>query len=300
MSIEDQTRRIRQIMSLAEISESYDVLLCDVWGVVHNGMTAFPSASEALAAYRRRGGTVVLITNAPRPSEPVRRQMLRLGVSPDALDAVATSGEVTMKMIAERIDLPVLHIGPSRDLSLFEAAATAADRAPRRVMLEEARYALVTGLRDDVNEAPEDYETELQALAARQMPMICANPDIVIHRGDSLVYCAGALARRYEAIGGSVAYAGKPHAAIYRLALALAEKARGGPVDSRRVLAVGDGVNTDIVGAAQMGLDALFVTRGVHRDALHGDSLDGQADAAALRRLYDGHAVWPTAAIPSL
>src|SRR5271165_3564621 len=300
MSMDLNARPIRQIVSLAEIWADYDVLLCDVWGVVHNGVAAFASASDALSAYRRRGGTVVLITNAPRPAEPVRRQMLRLGVAPGAFDDVATSGEVTIKMIEERIDLPVLHIGPSRDLSLFEAAAIAAGRPPRRVVLEEASYALATGLRDDVRETPDDYETELAAMAARKMPMICANPDIVIHRGDALVYCTGALASRYEAMGGAVVYAGKPHPAIYRLAIKLAEEARGRPVDARRVLAIGDGVKTDIVGAARMSLDALLVTRGVHRDALHGESLEGPADADALRRLFEELSVWPSAAIPSL
>ena len=144
---QDQTRAVRQIGGLAEISDRYDVILCDLWGVLHNGVAAFPPASDALAAFRRRGGTVILITNAPRPSAPVRRQLLKLGVAPDAFDDIATSGDVTIGLIAERIDEPVLHIGPARDLSLFEAAAEAAGRQPRLVApLEAARYALCTGL----------------------------------------------------------------------------------------------------------------------------------------------------------
>ena len=280
----DQTRKVRQIGGFSEISDRYDVVLCDIWGVVHNGVTAFPSASEALVSYRGRGGTVILITNAPRPSAPIHRQLKRLGFSPDAFDDVATSGDVTIDLIAERIDDPVLHIGPERDLSLFEAAGEAAGRPARLVGLEEARYALCTGLRDDVHETLDDYEADMRAIAARAMPMICANPDIVIHRGETLVYCAGALASRFEALGGGVVYAGKPHAPIYRRALALAGKARGGPVDERRVLAIGDGMKTDIAGAVRAGLDALLVTRGIHRVALHGDVLrcacgPGQAPA---------------------
>ena len=299
-SIQDQTRAVRQISGLAEISDRYDVILCDLWGVLHNGVAAFPPASDALAAFRRRGGTVILITNAPRPSAPVRRQLLKLGVAADAFDEIATSGDVTIGLIVERIDEPVLHIGPPRDLSLFEAAGEAAGRRPRLVALDAARYALCTGLRDDVAETLDDYETELRAMATGRLPMVCANPDVVIHRGDTLVYCAGALATRFEALGGDVVYAGKPHAPIYRRALALAARARGGPVDQRKVLAVGDGMKTDIAGAARAGLDALLVTRGIHRSALHGDSFDTTADAAKLRRLCEEYSLWPAAAIGSL
>ncbi|RBP16413.1 HAD superfamily hydrolase (TIGR01459 family) [Roseiarcus fermentans] len=300
MSNENQTGPVRPIAGLAEISDRYDVVLCDVWGVLHNGVASFPPASRALAAYRRRGGAVVLITNAPRPSAPIRRQLQRLGVGSDAFDDIATSGDVTIALIAERIDDPVFHIGPARDLSLFEAAHEAAGRAPRLLPLEEARYALCTGLRDDVTETLDDYETELRAMAARGMPMICANPDIVIHRGDSLIYCAGALAGRYEALGGEVVYAGKPYPPIYARALALAERAHGRAIDRRRALAVGDGMKTDIAGAARAGLDALLVTRGIHRAALHGDVLERPASAARLERLCQEFGVRPVAAIGSL
>ena len=250
MTMREQAREIRQVTSLSEISDHYDAILCDIWGVLHNGVESFAAASKALASFRSRGGAVVLITNAPRPSAPIRPQLLKLGVMPEAFDAIATSGDVTIELIVERIVDPVLHIGPPRDLSLFEAAAEAAGRQPSLVALEDARYALCTGLRDDQIETPDSYETELHALAARAMTLICANPDIVIHRGETLVYCAGALARRYEQLGGSVIYAGKPYPPIYTRALALAEQARGAPVDRRRVLTVGDGMKTDIAGAA--------------------------------------------------
>ena len=300
MSNEGENRAVRPIAGLAEISDGYDAVLCDIWGVLHDGVASFPAGSEALVAYRRRGGAVVLITNAPRPSAPIRRQLLRLGVAPDAFDDIATSGDVTIGLIVERIDEPVLHIGPPRDLSLFEAAADAAGRAPRLAALEDARYAMCTGLRDDVTETLDDYESELRAMASRGTPMICANPDIVIHRGDSLIYCAGALAGRYQALGGDVVYAGKPYAPIYRRALALAERARGRALDVRRVLAVGDGMKTDIAGAAGAGLDALLVTRGIHRSALHGESLDEPASADKLERLCREFGLRPVAAIGSL
>jgi HAD superfamily hydrolase (TIGR01459 family) len=300
MTIEEQAREIRQVEGLGEISDRYDAILCDIWGVLHNGVASFGQASEALSAFRRRGGAVVLISNAPRPSAPIRRQLVKLGVSPDAFDAIATSGDVTIELIEERIDDPVLHIGPARDLSLFEAAAEATGRRPRLVALDEADYALCTGLWNDETETPGDYDPVLGAMAARDLTMVCANPDIVIHRGDVLVYCAGALARRYEEIGGPVVYAGKPHPPIYARAIALAERALRAPLDRARVLAIGDGMKTDIAGAAAAGLDALFVTHGIHREALHGESLTTPAIPAELRRLYAEHALWPVAAIGGL
>jgi len=300
MDLQQETRLIPQIRGLHEISSRYDVIFCDIWGVVHNGVAAFPTASAALSAFRRSGGTVVLITNAPRPSAPVQRQLLRLGVSAEAFDAIATSGDVTVERIKEHIDEPLLHIGPSRDLSLFEAAAEAAGRPPRRVALDEARYAVCTGLRDDVNETVADYEVELRDMAGRGLTMICANPDIVIHRGEQLIYCAGAVARKYEETGGLVVYAGKPHAPIYRRATALAEKTRGAPVRRERILAIGDGMNTDIAGAVGAGVDALFVTHGIHRDALHSESSGAFADPDKLHRLCEAWRLWPIAAIGAL
>lgn len=295
----EQAQIVRQISGLSEISDRYDAILCDIWGVVHNGVAAFAPASEALVAYRRRGGAVVLISNAPRPSPPVRRQVLKLGVSLEAFDAVVTSGDVTIGLMERQAGDRVHHIGPERDLSLFDAAMEATGARPRIVSLEDADYALCTGLRHDEREILDDYEPELWAMAIRGMTMICANPDIVIHRGDALIYCAGALARRYEELGGSVVYAGKPHGPIYDRALALVEQARCEPIEKARVLAIGDGMRTDIVGAARAGLDALFVTGGIHR-SLHKETPDAPADPTELQLLYDESDVWPVAAIPML
>jgi HAD superfamily hydrolase (TIGR01459 family) len=296
---QEQAQIVRQISGLSEISDRYDAILCDIWGVLHNGVASFPPASEALVSFRRRGGAVVLISNAPRPSPPIERQVLKLGVSPEAFDAVVTSGDVTIGLMEQQAGDRVFHVGPERDLSLFDAAAEATGARARLVSLEDAQYALCTGLRNDETERPEDYEPELRAMAQRNMTMICANPDIVIHRGDTLIYCAGALARRYEDLGGSVIYAGKPHGPIYDRALASAERARGGPIEKPRVLAIGDGMKTDIAGATGAGLDALFVTGGIHR-FLHKETLESPADPVELQRLYDENEVWPLAAIPVL
>jgi HAD superfamily hydrolase (TIGR01459 family) len=291
---------VTQITSFREISDRYDAILCDIWGVLHNGVTSFADASNCLASFRSRGGIVVLLTNAPRPSAIIGRQLLKLGVLRDAFDSIVTSGDVTAQLIADRIDDPVLHIGPSRDLSLFEAVEKAAGRRPTLVQLENASYAVCTGLRDDSVETLQDYETELCALAFRSMTLLCANPDIVIHRGDALVYCAGALARRYEELGGAVTYAGKPYPPTYRRAMDLAVLARGAPIDTRRVLAIGDAMMTDIAGATDAGFDALFITGGIHRAALHGEAQSCSADPAELQRLCRQWSLWPTASMAAL
>jgi HAD superfamily hydrolase (TIGR01459 family) len=296
---QEQAQIIRQIAGLSEISDRYDVILCDIWGVLHNGVASFTQASDALVSFRRRGGAVILISNAPRPSPPIARQVLKLGVSPDAFDAVVTSGDVTVGLMEQQGGDQVLHIGPERDLTLLDAVAEACGARPKLVALENAQYALCTGLRNDEVEALDDYEPELQAMTVRGLTMICANPDIVIHRGDTLIYCAGALARRYEELGGSVVYAGKPYGPIYERALTLGEQIRGAPIERPQVLAIGDGMRTDIIGASRAGLDVLFVTGGIHR-SLHKETLDSPADPIALQLLYAENAVRPVAAIPVL
>ncbi len=288
------------ISKLSEISDRYDVILCDIWGVIHNGLKAFPEAVDALSAFRKQGGRVILITNAPRPSAPIHAQLLAFGVASEAFDEIVTSGDVTVGLIAERILEPVLHIGPTRDLSLLEAAAKEAGIQPRQVLLEEARYVLCTGLRDDEVETPESYDGELSALASRGLLMICANPDMIIHRGDKAIYCAGALAQRYQDLGGRLIYAGKPHRPIYARALQLAERSFGGPIDRRRVLTIGDGMKTDIAGAAASKLDALFITRGVHTVAIHGTTSRAEIDPDQLERLCAEYKLRPVAAMSAL
>lgn len=286
------------IAGLGEIAGGYDVALCDIWGVVHNGERSFPTATEALARFRRGGGTVVLITNAPRPGGPIREQLAELRVPREAYDDIVTSGDVTLALIAGRGSAAVHHIGPPRDLSLFDSAALLSPAAPPRLAsLDRADYVVCTGLFDDEHETPDDYAAPLAAMLARRLPLICANPDLVVQRGDAMIYCAGALAQRYEEMGGPAVYAGKPYAPIYARALALASGARGGPVAARRVLAIGDAMRTDVAGAVAAGLDVLFVTNGIHGEDLHGDQ---PLAAAALEQFSARHGLWPTAAIRDL
>jgi HAD superfamily hydrolase (TIGR01459 family) len=286
------------IAGLSAIAANYDVVLSDIWGVVHNGRESFAAATDALARFRRQGGTVVLITNAPRPNAPIRAQLAHLKVPLDAYDDIVTSGDVTIGLIVARGAAPVHHIGPQRDLSLFAAAAESSGAAPPPlVSLDEADYVLCTGLFDDEHEVPSDYDAAFATMLKRKLPLICANPDLVVQRGDDLIYCAGALAQRYEEIGGEAIYAGKPHAPIYAQALGLAAKLRGRSAPDVRILAIGDAMHTDVAGAVQRGIDILFVTAGIHGDELHGE---GPMAAAALEQFSARHGLWPKAAIRDL
>ncbi len=285
-------KRGKALTGLAEAHERYDAVLCDIWGVLHNGERAFPDAVQALFNMRRLGKAVTLITNAPRPKAEVADQLTQFGVTPEAYDSIATSGDVCAKAIAERAPQRPYHLGPSRDLPVFQAASILASRKIVPASLDEADFAVCTGLVDDTVETTADYEKELAALRAKNLPMICANPDLVVHRGDQLVYCAGALAERYEEMGGEVEQAGKPFAPIYRLALGLLERARNRPLDLGRVLAIGDAMHTDIAGAGAMGLDSLLITGGIHRSQLHGDG-DALIDAEAYRQFTESHGVSP-------
>ncbi len=284
------------IDGLGALSGRYDAILCDIWGVLHNGRDAFRPASEALAAFRRSGGTVVLITNAPRPNPIIRDQALAFGVAPDAFDAVVTSGDVSIGMIMARGGAPLYHIGPPRDLALIAAVKARGGVAPAVVEPEAADYLLCTGLFDDSTETPEDYADRFAAFVERRLPMICANPDLVVHRGHKLVYCAGALAELYETLGGETIYAGKPHRPIYAAALDRIAALRGAPVAPARALAIGDALRTDLAGAAAAGLDALFVAEGIHRSELYGPD----APDDALQRLFAPPAPRPVAVIRAL
>ena len=266
------------------VAPDYDVLLSDVWGVVHNGVAATVDACAALRQFRERGGTVVLITNAPRPGEFVQRFIDGLKVPRDSYDAIVSSGDVTRALIHERAGERVAHIGPSRDLPIFEGLGASL------VPVENADYVVCSGLHDDTKEGPDDYDDVIATMLKRKLPMICANPDIVVERGDHLVYCAGAIADRYATKGGHVIYAGKPYRPIYEQAMAAAHTARGRDTAHGRVLAIGDSVRTDLKGAVAFGIDCLFVTAGIHAEELGGRD---NPDAAALSAMFKDAQVAP-------
>ena len=264
---------------LSELVDGVEVILSDIWGVVHNGLESFPEACEALHTYRQRGGTVILITNAPRPADSVQRQLRKLGVADEIYDAIVSSGDLTRHFVADHPGKKMFWLGPERDSSIYRGLDAVI--AP----LEQADYIVCTGLFDDETESAEDYRAMMLQARERKLPLVCANPDIVVERGDRLIYCAGAIAELYRELGGEVIFYGKPHRPIYERAMALASERRGSPAPLDRVLAIGDSVRTDLTGAHGFGIDCLFVTRGIHSEDFEG--ID-QLDPASVKELF-GH-----------
>ena len=258
---------------MQDLSTRYPVWLCDIWGVVHDGIHCFAPALDALRRHRRNGGIVVLITNAPRPHEVIADHLQRLGAGAGIADRIITSGDITRSLLARHDGGKVHHIGPERDLGIFGGLTIA------RVSVAEADAVLCTGLLDDDTETPEDYRQSFKPMIARGLAMICANPDRIVRRGDVIVYCAGALGDLYAAMGGEVLMAGKPHAPIYEAALAAAAGVAGRPVMKREVLAIGDGPDTDIRGAADNGLDVLLIGGGVLEQGLDVAALEASVAA---------------------
>jgi len=279
------------IESVAPLAPHYDVWLCDVWGVIHNGQRPFEGATSACLQFRENAGTVVLISNSPRPCTALIEQLDDIGVPREAYDAVATSGELTRELVSRREGMRVFHLGPARDKPIFAGLSV------EHVDAEQAEIVVCSGLFDDRTETPEDYAEHLGELRRLDLTMICANPDHMVQRGSELIYCAGALAHAYEALGGEVIYAGKPHAEIYDLALRQAEEARNAPIPAERILAIGDGLATDMAGAMAAKIDALFIASGVH---IEGHNPGEELDAAAVTALFAGHEARPIAALSEL
>lgn len=243
---------------LSDLAPRYRALLCDVWGVIHNGVAAFPEAGEALAKFRAGGGRVLLITNAPRLKRHVIDQLDEFGFPRAAYDDLVTSGEVSRDVLRTRPGANVFHVGPERGLALFEGLDV------RLTDVAAANLIVCTGLFDDETETPPDYDRQFAVWLARRLPMLCANPDLIVERGNKLVWCAGALAERYAGLGGETMVIGKPHAQIYAGAFARLAKVLGEGMDKASVLAIGDGLETDVRGAVREGIDVLFVAGGIH------------------------------------
>lgn len=251
------------IERFSDVAGHYDAALCDVWGVVHNGRSAFARATDALVRFRAMGKPVILLTNAPRPGFVIPPQLDRLGVPRAAWDAIVTSGDVSHAEIAARAPGPMFKLGPEKDLDLYAGLAVdfVADMAA-------ARTIVCTGPFDEARETPEDYRGRLADAIAAGAEMICVNPDKIVRFGDRLIYCAGALAELYAELGGRVITAGKPHAPIYAAALARLAEIAGRAMDPARVLAIGDGHETDVLGANRAGIDCLFIAAGIHAGRL--------------------------------
>jgi HAD superfamily hydrolase (TIGR01459 family) len=270
---------LRFVEHLQELAAGVDVVLSDIWGVVHNGLVSFPEACEALHTFRSQGGTVILITNAPRPADSVQRQLRKLGVADDIYDAIVSSGDLTRHYVEQRAGQSIFWLGPERDNSIYRGLD------PVFAPLPQADYIVCTGPLDDETETAEDYRPMMSEARHRNLTLVCANPDIVVERGDRLIICAGAIAELYREMGGEVIFYGKPHRPIYQRAMALAQERRGTATARERVLAIGDSVRTDLAGAQAFGIDCLFVMRGIHAGEFEGIEW---LDPAAVKELF-GH-----------
>ncbi|TKD21954.1 TIGR01459 family HAD-type hydrolase [Rhodobacter capsulatus] len=262
----------RILQSLAEISARYDVLLCDLWGCVHNGVAPFPAAVAALEGFRGQGGRVILITNAPRPARFVAEGLDRMGVPREAWDAIVTSGDAAQDaMFAGAVGRRLWHLGPQKDDGFFTEIPPEWEGRThvQLVPFDQAEGIVCTGPFDELNEVPEDYRPRFLEAKTRGLPMLCANPDVVVDMGATRIYCAGALAALYEEMGGRTMYFGKPHPPIYDMARR--RMADFGLADDSRVLAVGDGINTDVAGAIGENLDVLFVSGGLAAEQFGAD-----------------------------
>ncbi len=242
---------------MKELSATYPVWFSDIWGVVHNGVTPYPDACHALAEHRKNDGIVILVTNAPRISKDVVKHLDHLGVPRASYDHVVTSGDATRTLLTSQARGKAFYLGPPHDTSLFEGLDVA------QAGLSEAHAVLCVGLVDDAVESPDDYADLLAEMKSLKLPMVCANPDKIVRKGDRLQFCAGALAEKYAGMGGHVLMAGKPFAPIYQLAKQKAEELAGRTIQNAEILAIGDGPETDIKGAADNGFDVVLIADGV-------------------------------------
>ncbi len=280
-----------RVGGLSDLAGDYRFVLCDAWGVLHNGIRAYPAAVDALKRARAAGLTVLVLTNAPRPKVQVMRQFEHFGVDHAAFDDIVTSGEVAREYLAARPGTKAFFVGAERDRAVFDGIGI------QMTGENEAGVIACAGLFDDDRETPEDYVERMRGWVARGLPFICANPDKVVERGDRILWCAGALAATYASLGGETIIIGKPHAPIYATALRRFTELAGGGVDPATVLAIGDAAETDLRGANDAGLDVLFVTAGIHAEAFGARHEPG---GAAVGAFLAGHHLGARAYIPHL
>ncbi len=286
------------IPNLAALSGRYDAVLCDLWGCLHDGIRPFPDAVAALQQFRAGGGIVLLLTNSPRPRGSVLQQLDGIGVPEDAYDEVASSGDASQYGVASGMaGTRLYHIGPPKDEAFFTDLPDDIGGKPiTRVPLDEAEGIVCTGLFDDRTETPEDYRPTLLYAKQKRMKLLCTNPDLVVDMGEKRLFCAGAIAALYTEMGGESLYFGKPHPPIYDIARRRLARIRAVPDD--RVLAIGDGIHTDIQGGLAEGFDTLFITGGLSATEFGADP--EAPDADRMRDWFDAHELSPTYAIPYL
>ncbi|MEE9315287.1 MAG: TIGR01459 family HAD-type hydrolase [Rhizobiaceae bacterium] len=279
-----------RIHGLSAIATNYSGILCDVWGVLHNGQMVYEEAAKALAAYRAEGGHVVMLTNSPRPEAGVIEQFNALGVDADAYDAVVTSGDATRELIRD-VTGSIFHLGPERDAPLFDGLEVILTNE------QDCDAIVCTGLFEDESETPDDYREHLEAMVKRNIPFICANPDVVVHRGSQLIWCAGSLANLYIELGGNTLVAGKPHQPIYDLAMVKMAEVAGHDVAKKDIIAIGDAMPTDVAGAQNNSFDLLYISAGIHYNE-YGSADD--PDEELLEAFLESHGATPTVWMPRL
>lgn len=269
------------LTGLSSVADNYDALFCDIWGVLHNGRQHFPPAYDAIRRFKETRGPVILISNSPRPRDNLIEQLASLSISDDGFSEVISSGDATREYLRKfAAEGPAWKLGPERDNVIYDGIDIALTTRP-----EEAAFISCTGLFDDENDTLVQYAHALTRAAERKLVMICANPDKVVQRGDKIILCAGSLADLYASLGGPVIMAGKPYAPIYDLCYAACARLTGKPHDKRRILAVGDGLPTDVLGANGQGLDLLFIAAGIH--AFEATDETGKLDPLRLKALLD-------------
>jgi len=274
------------LASLSTLAHKYDVILCDVWGVIHDGLAVHPAAREALTQFRESGGSVILLSNASRLSAMVTPELERLGMISGAYDALITSGDITRDFLSMRPGISVFDVGPGSARAICEGLDM------RFTTMQEADIAVAGGAFQDDSKAIDKLRPLLHDMLGRRLLLLCANPDVVTELGGRRVKCSGALAEIYAEIGGLVHYAGKPHTPIFERALTLAAELRNGPVARERVLVIGDSIRTDIAGARANGFDSLFVASGIHAQELGSSPF---YTPNALERLFSASGFTPSA-----
>lgn len=282
---------MKLLSSIDALAADYDAIFCDIWGVIHNGRQHFPAAAAALKRLRAAGKIVILVSNVPKPNGPIPGQLDRLGFPREAYDSIVTSGDAIRAELAKRAPGPMYKIGPPHDASLWEGLGLA------QSALKDARFIGISGLNHDSYETPEDYAEIVREGVARDLEFLCANPDITVRVGEHLIWCAGAIARDYAAAGGRVIMAGKPHKPIYDLAFAELARLAGREIPKARVLAIGDGIGTDVLGADIAGIDCVFIASGMHGEALKTDGVLDVAKAEAALAREDAIARYVMAAL---
>lgn len=272
---------------VAPVAEHCRAWFVDIWGVLHNGVEPFVDAVIACQTFKRLGGAIVLVSNSPRPCSGVADQLRQIGVPDNAYDAIISSGDASQRLLQDLGPVPVFHLGPERDQRIYDGF-----NGTRSKDSSQVAAIVCTGLFDDETDTPDDYRSLLKDFAARKLDMICANPDLRVERGGKLIYCAGALAKLYEELGGTVHYAGKPYPPIYKMAEAKVANLLETAVSKTEILAIGDGVHTDIEGAARAGIDAVYITSRVHMAT-------GGLDSTSLAALFSGQSFPPPIAAMS-